>query len=154
MTSRFVEWVKAALLEVQEYVRMIGRFSRGLVTRPFYYRDVIEQFEAIGVGSLTVVLLTGMFTGMVLALHRGTEVAARYSPAQTSPAPRDARDRPEATTRSGARSRMRPMLTPWRNEAVSGVVTAPIPAAVSGVTEAGATWIIVYRTTRIRSPRT
>jgi len=71
VTSRFVEWVKAALLEVQEYVRMIGRFSRGLVTRPFYYRDVIEQFEAIGVGSLTVVLLTGMFTGMVLALQSG-----------------------------------------------------------------------------------
>ncbi len=71
MPGRFVEWLKAALLEVQEYVRMIGRFSRGLVTRPFYYRDVIEQFEAIGVGSLTVVLLTGMFTGMVLALQSG-----------------------------------------------------------------------------------
>ena len=39
--------------------------------RPFYYRDVIEQFDAIGVGSLTVVLLTGMFTGMVLALQSG-----------------------------------------------------------------------------------
>ena len=42
-----------------------------LVTRPFYYRDVVEQFDAIGVGSLTVVLLTGMFTGMVLALQSG-----------------------------------------------------------------------------------
>jgi phospholipid/cholesterol/gamma-HCH transport system permease protein len=68
---RFVEWVKAALLEVQEYVGMVGKFLRGLVTRPFYYRDVIEQFEAIGVGSLTVVILTGMFTGMVLALQSG-----------------------------------------------------------------------------------
>ena len=29
---------------------MVGKFLRALVTRPFYYRDVIEQFEAIGVG--------------------------------------------------------------------------------------------------------
>jgi phospholipid/cholesterol/gamma-HCH transport system permease protein len=63
--------LKAALLEVQEYVRMLGKFARGLVTRPFYLRDTIEQFEAIGVGSLTVVLLTGLFTGMVLALQSG-----------------------------------------------------------------------------------
>jgi phospholipid/cholesterol/gamma-HCH transport system permease protein len=66
-----VEWVKAALLEVQEYVRMLSRTARGVVTPPFYYRDVVQQFEAIGVGSLTVVLLTGTFTGMVLALQSG-----------------------------------------------------------------------------------
>ncbi len=71
MKSRIEEWLKSALLEVQEYVLMVGKVGRGLVTRPFYYRDVIEQFEAIGVGSLTVVLLTGMFTGMVLALQSG-----------------------------------------------------------------------------------
>jgi phospholipid/cholesterol/gamma-HCH transport system permease protein len=64
-------WIKAALLEVQEYVSMLGKVARGLVTRPFYVRDVMEQFDAIGVGSLTVVLLTGMFTGMVLALQSG-----------------------------------------------------------------------------------
>ena len=45
--------------------------ARGTVTRPFYVRDVIEQFDAIGLGSLTVVILTGMFTGAVLALQSG-----------------------------------------------------------------------------------
>jgi phospholipid/cholesterol/gamma-HCH transport system permease protein len=67
----FWSWLKAAVLEVQEYVLMISKVGRSVVTRPFYYRDVIEQFEAIGVGSLTVVLLTGLFTGMVLALQSG-----------------------------------------------------------------------------------
>ena len=67
----FVEWTKSALLEIQEYFLMIGKFLKGLVSRPFYYRDVIEQFDAIGIGSLTVVILTGMFTGMVLALQSG-----------------------------------------------------------------------------------
>src|SRR5215213_468737 len=66
-----VEWVKAALLEVQEYVGMLAKTGRGIVSRPFYYKDAVEQFDAIGVGSLTVVLLTGMFTGMVLALQSG-----------------------------------------------------------------------------------
>ena len=71
MASRTTEWAKAALLEVQEYVLMLGKFLRGITSRPFYFRDVVEQFDAIGVGSLTVVLLTGMFTGMVLALQSG-----------------------------------------------------------------------------------
>src|SRR5438045_2098669 len=64
-------WAKSALLEIQEYVLMVGHVARATVTRPFYFRDIVEQFEAIGVGSLTVVLLTGMFTGMVLALQSG-----------------------------------------------------------------------------------
>jgi phospholipid/cholesterol/gamma-HCH transport system permease protein len=41
------------------------------VTRPIYVRDIIEQLDAIGIGSLTVVVLTGTFTGMVLALQSG-----------------------------------------------------------------------------------
>jgi phospholipid/cholesterol/gamma-HCH transport system permease protein len=69
---RFVEqWAKAAVLEVQEYLRMVAAVARALVTRPFYPRDVVEQFDQIGVGSLTVVLLTGAFTGAVLALQSG-----------------------------------------------------------------------------------
>ncbi|MBF8300652.1 MAG: mlaE, partial [Acidobacteria bacterium] len=51
-------WMKSALLEVQEYVQLQIATLRGCVTRPFYFRDVVEQFEQIGIGSLTVVLLT------------------------------------------------------------------------------------------------
>ena len=66
-----IEWIKAALLEVQEYLRLIAATARALFTRPYYYRDIVDQFMAIGMGSLTVVLLTGTFTGMVLALQSG-----------------------------------------------------------------------------------
>ncbi len=66
-----IEWTKAALLEVQEYLRLVGATSRALFTRPYYFRDIVEQFMAIGMGSMTVVLLTGTFTGMVLALQSG-----------------------------------------------------------------------------------
>ena len=64
-------WLKGAILEVQEYVRLLTAVSRAAVTPPIYYRDIIEQFDSIGIGSLTVVLLAGLFTGMVLALNSG-----------------------------------------------------------------------------------
>jgi phospholipid/cholesterol/gamma-HCH transport system permease protein len=64
-------WLKHALLEVQEYVRLCAAAFRGTATRPFYRYDLVEQLDAIGVASLTVVLLTGFFTGAVLALQSG-----------------------------------------------------------------------------------
>ena len=65
------QWLKAGVLEVQEYVRLQVATVRAIFSRPFYFRDVIEQFEQIGIGSLTVVVLTGFFTGAVLALQTG-----------------------------------------------------------------------------------
>jgi phospholipid/cholesterol/gamma-HCH transport system permease protein len=65
------DWGKSALLEVQEYVRLQIATVRGAFSRPFYFHDVVEQFDQIGIGSLTVVLLTGFFTGAVVALQTG-----------------------------------------------------------------------------------
>jgi phospholipid/cholesterol/gamma-HCH transport system permease protein len=69
--SLFENWLKSAVLEVQEYMRLQAATIRGATSRPYYFRDIVEQFEAIGVGSLTVVVLTGFFTGAVLALQSG-----------------------------------------------------------------------------------
>jgi phospholipid/cholesterol/gamma-HCH transport system permease protein len=68
----FIErWIKTAALEVQEYVRLVAAAVTGVFTTPRYKYDIIEQFDVIGVGSLTVVLLTGFFTGAALALQSG-----------------------------------------------------------------------------------
>jgi phospholipid/cholesterol/gamma-HCH transport system permease protein len=64
-------WLKNTALEVQEYVRLCAAAFRGIFTRPFYRYDFVEQLDAIGIQSLTVVLLTGFFTGAVLALQSG-----------------------------------------------------------------------------------
>lgn len=64
-------WMKQAVLEVQNYVGLLGQVARGLTTRPIYGRDIVEQLDLIGIGSLTVVVLTGLFTGAVLALQTG-----------------------------------------------------------------------------------
>ena len=71
MLNLLENWTKAALLEVQDYIRLQIATVRCVFSRPFYFHDVVEQFDEIGVGSLTVVLLTGFFTGAVLALQTG-----------------------------------------------------------------------------------
>src|SRR5437867_6568105 len=58
-------------LEVQEYVLLTVAAFHASFTRPTYRYDLVEQFDMIGVASLTVVLLTGFFTGAVLALQSG-----------------------------------------------------------------------------------
>jgi phospholipid/cholesterol/gamma-HCH transport system permease protein len=65
------QWLKSAIGEVQEYVKLSVAAIRGAFSRPFYFHDLVEQLDSIGWGSLTVVLLTGIFTGAVLALQSG-----------------------------------------------------------------------------------
>jgi phospholipid/cholesterol/gamma-HCH transport system permease protein len=67
----FEHFIKKLLLEVQEYVKLCGSVARAMVMPPYYWSDIVEQFDHIGIGSLTVVVLTGLFTGAVLALQSG-----------------------------------------------------------------------------------
>jgi phospholipid/cholesterol/gamma-HCH transport system permease protein len=69
--SLLERWVKQAALEVQEYIRLTRAAFSGAVTRPIYRHDIVEQFDLIGWGSLTVVLLAGLFTGAALASQTG-----------------------------------------------------------------------------------
>jgi phospholipid/cholesterol/gamma-HCH transport system permease protein len=64
-------WLKNAILDVQEYVYLQMATFRAIVSPPYYFRDIVAQFDSIGIGSLTVVLLAGFFTGAVLALQTG-----------------------------------------------------------------------------------
>jgi phospholipid/cholesterol/gamma-HCH transport system permease protein len=69
--------LKKAAQEVQEYVHLVAAACRAAVSRPWYRDDIIEQFDLIGIGSMTVVLLTGFFTGAVLALQSGLTLDPR-----------------------------------------------------------------------------
>jgi phospholipid/cholesterol/gamma-HCH transport system permease protein len=63
--------LKKAALEVQEYVRLVRAAIAAIFSTPRYWYDIVQQFDVIGVGSLTVVVLTGFFTGAALALQSG-----------------------------------------------------------------------------------
>src|SRR5690554_5077207 len=56
---------------VQEYFTLAGRAIRFVIVRPFYWRDTLTQMDRMGVGSVPILLLTGLFTGMVLTLQSG-----------------------------------------------------------------------------------
>ena len=71
MLSYLERWTKHAALETQEYVRLLWAAIYGTFSPPIYRHDIVEQFDALGVGSLTVVLLTGLFTGAALASQSG-----------------------------------------------------------------------------------
>lgn len=68
------DYVKRAALGVQQYSVLTAKTVSYMFARPFYWRDTIKQMEVIGVGSLGIVLLTGLFTGMVLALQSSVEM--------------------------------------------------------------------------------
>lgn len=69
------ELAKRLALGTQRYFELLLRALRSLFTQPFYGRDALQQMDTIGVQSLGIVLLTGFFTGMVLALQSAVEMA-------------------------------------------------------------------------------
>ena len=65
---------KSQVLSIQEYFVLAWNSVRFMFARPFYTQDVIQQMDEIGVKSLGIVLLTGLFTGMVLALQSSVQL--------------------------------------------------------------------------------
>jgi phospholipid/cholesterol/gamma-HCH transport system permease protein len=61
--------MKAAVKEVQDISLLAARAFLGAFKRPYYVRDILSQMDSIGVGSMTVIMLTGFFTGAVLTLQ-------------------------------------------------------------------------------------
>jgi len=69
------EFLREKVLAVQEYSLLSWQAISNIVRRPFYWEDLYTQADLIGVGSLPIVVLTGFFTGGVLALQSATTLA-------------------------------------------------------------------------------
>src|SRR3989442_2726435 len=63
------EFAKEKVQAVQDYSLLAGRSISGFFRQPRYMADAVQQADLIGVGSLPIVVLTGFFTGAVLALQ-------------------------------------------------------------------------------------
>jgi phospholipid/cholesterol/gamma-HCH transport system permease protein len=61
---------------IQEYSLLAGRAVGNVFSRPRYMADVYTQMDSIGFGSMPIVVLTGFFTGCVLALQSATSLEA------------------------------------------------------------------------------
>jgi len=60
---------KGIALAVQDFTYLTWRSISNLWKKPSYWPDTLVQMDIIGVGSLPIALLTGFFTGAVLALQ-------------------------------------------------------------------------------------
>ena len=66
---------KNLVLTVQDYSWLAYRAFMNLWRPPIYWPDFLIQADVIGVGSVSIVLLSGFFTGGVLALQSSATLA-------------------------------------------------------------------------------
>lgn len=76
MAGRIVQNAKETVLAVQDYALLSARGLKAVFTAPREGREIVAQMDALGVQSLSIVILTGMFTGMVLTLQSAASLDA------------------------------------------------------------------------------
>ena len=67
--SLLQDFVKERVLAVQEFTLLSAQAIKNIFRPPLYLIDILFQMDFIGFGSLPIVVLTGFFTGAVLALQ-------------------------------------------------------------------------------------
>ena len=70
-----LDLLKEPVLAAQEFFVLTGRAFKNILRRPHYGDDIILQMDTIGVGSLPIVMLTGFFSGAVMALQMSRALA-------------------------------------------------------------------------------
>lgn len=65
-------YIKKNIVAVQEYSILSGAAIADIFSAPRYWSDIFTQMDSIGVGSMPIIILTGFFTGCVLALQSVT----------------------------------------------------------------------------------
>jgi phospholipid/cholesterol/gamma-HCH transport system permease protein len=63
------------LSTLYEYTIFLLTTVKAAFGKPFYFKEIIEQLFQIGYRSLSIVSLTGIFTGMVMAFQTGMEMS-------------------------------------------------------------------------------
>jgi len=63
--------LKGPIQAIQEFFELTGRAIRNVARKPHYVDDILLQMDSIGFGSIPIVLLTGFFSGAVMAMQMG-----------------------------------------------------------------------------------
>jgi len=67
--------VKALVSELQDFYYLSFHGLLGLLRRPFYLHDMIEQMDYAGAGSFFIIVLVSLFVGMALSLQLAAELS-------------------------------------------------------------------------------
>jgi len=73
LTGAVMEGVKLRIQHVQDYSILAMQSITNLFSPPYYWSDILEQMDIIGVGSLPIVVLTGFFIGAVMVLQTAAQ---------------------------------------------------------------------------------
>ena len=65
-------YIKQKIVALQDYSILCGQAIADVFSPPLYWADIFTQMDSIGVGSMPIIILTGFFTGCVLALQSVT----------------------------------------------------------------------------------
>ena len=68
--------IKESISDLQDFYFLSFQGLLGLVKRPFYSKDIIEQMDYSGAGSFLIILLISLFIGMALSLQLSAELSA------------------------------------------------------------------------------
>jgi phospholipid/cholesterol/gamma-HCH transport system permease protein len=66
-----LDFLKGPIQAIQEFYELTWRAILNVTRKPHYGDDILLQMDAIGVGSIPIVLLTGFFSGAVMAIQMG-----------------------------------------------------------------------------------
>jgi phospholipid/cholesterol/gamma-HCH transport system permease protein len=80
-----LDFVKGPILALQDFFYLTGRAFRNVFRSPHYTDDILLQMDIIGVGSLPIVVLTGFFSGAVMALQMSRALATYGATGQVGP---------------------------------------------------------------------
>ena len=67
--------IKKLVFRLQDFYILSIKSPFGSFRRPFYFREIIEQMDYMGTGSLFIVVLVSLFIGMALSLQISAELA-------------------------------------------------------------------------------
>ena len=73
--NHLLDLLKPRVAAFQDFIFLSGRAFRNVFRRPHYTGDILMQMDIIGVGSLPIVILTGFFSGAVMALQMSRALA-------------------------------------------------------------------------------
>ena len=66
------EFIKERIAALQDYSLLAARAVANMFYGRRYWADIYTQMDSIGIGSIPIIILTGFFTGCVLALQSVT----------------------------------------------------------------------------------
>ncbi len=67
--------MKEITIDLQDFYLLSVRGLTGIIKKPFYFKDTVEQMDYIGAGSFLIIFLVSLFIGMALSLQLSAELS-------------------------------------------------------------------------------